>query len=204
MFSITGDCECVCSVKYENPQSWKCGNSRSCQQEGNRLFKEKNYQKARLTYGKAIAFIPISKDNVTPYHVMGMMEQVDECGGGGSGAEENEDELTLLGKKLRGLLRSNLAMTELKLGRYQEALRNAEAALVIDPENRKASFRKGQALMYTGFLEKARKIFKDAAQADPQNIELRKALLEVDTREKAAKQKERKRFQGKLTKDGIF
>ncbi len=132
------------------------------------------------------------------------MGQDGEFGGSGSVTDENEDEFTLRGKKLRGVLKSNLAMTELKLGHYREALQNAEAALTIDPENRKAYFRKGQALMYTGYLEKARKIFKDAAQADPQNIEFRKALLEVDNREKAARQKQKKQFQGKLAKDGLF
>ncbi len=132
---------------------------------------------------------------------MGMTGQSVDTGGG-VGTDENEDELTLQGKKLLGLLKSNLAMTKIKLGKYREALQDAEAAVVADPDNRKAIFRKGQALMYTGDFEKARKIFKDAAHADPQNVELRKALSMVDSREKAAKEKERKRFQCVLAKEG--
>ncbi len=143
----------------------------------------------------------MAKQDVAPY-VMGMTGQ--DVGSSGGGTDENEDELTLQGKKLLGLLKSNLSMTKLKLGKYREALQDAEAALAIDPDNHKANFRKGQALMYTGDLEKARKVFKDAAHADPQNVELRKALSVVDSREKAAKEKERKRFQGKLAKDGFL
>ncbi len=132
---------------------------------------------------------------------MGMTGQSVDTGGG-VGTDENEDELTLQGKKLLGLLKGNLAMTKIKLGKYRDALQDAEAAVVADPDNRKAMFRKGQALMYTGDFEKARKIFKDAAHADPQNVELRKALSMVDSREKAAKEKERKRFQRVLAKEG--
>ncbi len=153
-----------------------------------------------MTYAKAIAFIPITTVYGSPSSVLGIghigNRSDDIC-------EEDEDELTLHGRKLRGLLRSNMALTELKLGRYREALQHAEAALAVDPENHKANFRKGQALMYAGDLKKARKIFKDAAQADPKNLELRKVLAEVDIRVKATKLKERKRFQGKLTKDGF-
>lgn len=71
--------------------------------------------------------------------------------------------------KLRLSANLNLSLCYLKLKEYFDARSNATAALEIDPNNEKAYFRRGQALLAIGEPEEASKNFAEVLRLEPNN-----------------------------------
>jgi len=83
----------------------------------------------------------------------------------GSEGDEHVEER----KNLKLTANLNLSLCYLKLNEYFEARSTATAALEIDPNNEKAFFRRGQALLAIGEPEQARKNFAEVLRLEPNN-----------------------------------
>jgi len=77
----------------------------------------------------------------------------------------------------------NLALTYLKLNKFQDALTNCNLSLEIESKNVKALFRRGQALVAINEFEKAKSDFEMVMSLDPNNkaaqLELNKVMNEI-------------------------
>ena len=83
---------------------------------------------------------------------------------------------------LKAALHSNAAAAALALGRADEALAQAAAALALAPKNAKALFRKGRAHAALGQDDAAREALRRAQELDPQDAGIRAALRDLDRR----------------------
>ena len=87
---------------------------------------------------------------------------------------------------LKAALHSNAAAASLSLGRADEALAQAGAALALAPRNAKALYRKGRAHAALGQDDAARAALLRAQEADPADAAIRAALRELDRRARFA------------------
>ncbi|CAK9021522.1 unnamed protein product [Durusdinium trenchii] len=76
-------------------------------------------------------------------------------------------------------LASNQALCLLKLAKFQEAEERASAALVADPSNSKAAYRRGLARLKLGEPRGAAEDLQKAQRLEPQNAEIRQKLAEA-------------------------
>jgi len=83
---------------------------------------------------------------------------------------------------LRFTIVQNLAAVKLKQEHFNEAVRWADAALVIDGRAPKALMRKGSALLRLNRPGPASDVLATAAEAEPKNGELRRLLREAEAR----------------------
>lgn len=90
------------------------------------------------------------------------------------------------------ILYSNRAAAFLKLGQHEKALSDADAALEFNPNNLKASFRKGLALHASGEYAIALPILAQAHKTEPKNQQIKQALQFCEVR---LEQEHRKRMQ---------
>ena len=91
---------------------------------------------------------------------------------------------------LKAALHSNAAAAALSLGRADEALAQAAAALALAPRNAKALYRKGRAHAALGQDDAAREALRRAQEVDPQDAAIRAALRELDRRVPCARWRE--------------
>lgn len=83
----------------------------------------------------------------------------------------------------------NRAAAYLKLGKNEDAERDCTTVLKLSRNNVKALFRRGQARMGFGCLDKARADFVRASELEPSNQSVKQELLEVDKLIQQQKQK---------------
>jgi tetratricopeptide (TPR) repeat protein len=95
---------------------------------------------------------------------------------------------------LKAALHSNAAAAALSLGRADEALAQAGAALALAPRNAKALYRKGRAHAALGQDDAARAALLRAQEVDPQDAAIRAALRDLDRRVIACLQGRSKRL----------
>ena len=88
----------------------------------------------------------------------------------------------------------NNAACQIKTGENSEAVTNCEFVLALEPENVKALFRKGQALLGKSDYKGAKAALKLAYKADPENKQTIKLLKQVDATQKKDKEAEKKRM----------
>ncbi len=81
---------------------------------------------------------------------------------------------------LKAALHANAAAAALGLRRWDDALAQAGAALVLAPRHAKALFRKGRAHAALGQDDAARAAFARAAEIDPADAAVKAALRELD------------------------
>jgi tetratricopeptide (TPR) repeat protein len=81
---------------------------------------------------------------------------------------------------LKAALHANCAAAALALGRNDDALAQASAALALAPRSAKALFRKGRAHAALGQDAAAREALRRAAEIDPADGGIRAALRELD------------------------
>lgn len=91
-------------------------------------------------------------------------------------------------------LASNAAAAQLKTGENSAAIKNCDFVIGIEPENVKALFRKGQALLGKLEYKEAKAVLKVAYKADPQNKPVISLLKKVDAQQKKDKEAEKKRM----------
>lgn len=80
---------------------------------------------------------------------------------------------------LRAALLSNRALCLLKLNKYGEAEECASSALVTDPANGKATYRRGLARLQLGDVRGAHEDLQKAVRLEPQNREVRQRCEEA-------------------------
>lgn len=85
----------------------------------------------------------------------------------------------LQGIPLWPILASNQALCLLKLERFAEAEDRASAALVADPANSKAIYRRGVARLKLGIVQDAHDDLQKAVRLEPQNREIRERFEEA-------------------------
>ena len=88
----------------------------------------------------------------------------------------------------RAALLSNRSAAHAKLGRWEQALEDAESAVKLDSMNAKFWCRKGAALVGLGQAGEAVKMYKHAQQVDPSYASAQEGLLAAREAIKAAEQ----------------
>jgi len=139
-------------------------------EEGNDFYKIGKFQKAIKKYKKAARFF------------------------------ENDAGLTEEQKKTAETVKVpcylNTAICKLKVGDYQDALKNCEDVLKTQPDNVKALFRKGQALNCLDVWDEATKILTRTLELDPQNGDAKKELAKIKQKRAQQDQKDKKIYAG--------
>ena len=153
----------------------------AAKEDGNRLFKEKNYKLAYKVYERGVLIIN------------GMYQL----------SEEDEDEM----ENIECLLDLNMALVSLKMEDWTEAINCCKMAIQIDDKNAKSYYRWSEALIGMSEYDKARQQSLKAKQLQPKNVAMDKQLSRIDKLqkqqiEKAKKQDQKiaKRMQKQLNK----
>eukprot|EP01041_Mallomonas_annulata_P002742 gene2742-5403_t len=152
-------------------------------EQGNSFFKENNFKKAKVSYGKALAYIkgiPGSKRSVTGF---------EEITGASLNSAPLSEEIDKELLEIQKVLHQNIAICYLKLGSPGDALRECDNALKLDGNSWKAMLRKGQALSALGRLQSALEILNSAlslCNSDPAAV---KAIrIEIEAVKRTIKQ----------------
>ncbi|XP_057655675.1 FK506-binding protein 59 [Diorhabda carinulata] len=142
----------------------KIEQSKMCKEKGTYYFKAGKYDLAIKLYKRIQSYLENETD---------------------TDAKEERDAL-LLASHL------NVALCQLKLKEYFDARSAATSALKIDPNNEKALFRRGQALLQLGEPELANKDFTRCVEIDPNNTAAKNQLAICSNAIKAILQKEKR------------
>ncbi|XP_056636515.1 FK506-binding protein 59 [Diorhabda sublineata] len=142
----------------------KIEQSKMCKEKGTYYFKAGKYDLAIKLYKRIQSYLENETD---------------------TDAKEERDAL-LLASHL------NVALCQLKLKEYFDARSAATSALKIDPNNEKALFRRGQALLQLGEPELANKDFTRCLEIDPNNTAAKNQLTICSNAIKAILQKEKR------------
>lgn len=86
----------------------------------------------------------------------------------------------------------NICLCHLKLGEYFQAKSSGTSALAIDPNNEKALYRRGLALLHLTEPQSAKEDFTKCLEIDPNNTAARTQLMKCATILKDQLQKEKK------------
>ncbi|KAH3858145.1 hypothetical protein DPMN_100765 [Dreissena polymorpha] len=140
---------------------------------GNKLYKEKSYEKAKQKYTKAMRYIEKLEDDADL-------------------TDEQEKELK---EKHKLSIHLNIAACKLPLKDYEGTVEDCDKALDIAPGNIKALFRKGQAQVYLKAWEKAQDTLTKAANLDPEDKVIQKELVKVKAAMEQEKKKEKQMYQ---------
>lgn len=79
-----------------------------------------------------------------------------------------------------------------------KVIENANLALAIDPENEKALYRAGYALLLTGDLTRAKEKLTKSAQFQPKDKKIRNAIETLNEKLSEQRKEEKKRWGGRL------
>jgi tetratricopeptide (TPR) repeat protein len=88
----------------------------------------------------------------------------------------------------------NLSISYLKLDEIKKSLHYAEEALVLDPNNAKARFRRAQCLLRLGQYENALEDLKEAIKVYPNDKEIKNEINNANKKLQQQKQKQRETF----------
>ena len=144
---------------YELPTDMKLRHVRDLKQEGNLAVKQQNWGLAAVSYRKALI--------VLDYTFTDDAE-----------ADQSFDRLKI---EIHG----NMALVKLKTQAYEEAATHCYQVLKIDPDNVKALYRNGLAMMHQEEFDDARRLLKEAALLDPEDPAIQKAIADAVERHKA-------------------
>eukprot|EP01083_Nonionella_stella_P073165 197621_1 len=134
--------------------------------DGNRLFKEENYELAYKVYERGVLIIN------------GMYQMT----------EKEEDEM----ENVECLLDLNMAFASLKLENYAEAINCCKMAIQIDDKNAKAYYRWSEALIGKSDYDDARKQALKAKALQPNNLAIQRQLDRIDQLQKKQNEKAKK------------
>lgn len=142
----------VCDMTCADKLQYACGH----RDKGSQLFSAKNYRWAFRHFSWSYKYvISLEHDNVP-------------------GDVATQLELDIQGLKLKCLL--NLAACQLQNYSYDHAVENCTHALEIDPNNVKALYRRGTALIQLQEYERAKCDLEQAKSLDPKNPSIDKQL----------------------------
>lgn len=146
--------------------------SNDVRQIGNTLYKEKQFEKAKKKYSKALRYIEHFKDE----------------------ADLEEDEEKDIDQNQTLSLYLNLAACKLQLKDFENSVEDCDKALEIDEENCKALFRKGQALVNMKDWEKAKECLQQAVSVEPNDKGIRRELERAKKGKEADLMKEKQMY----------
>jgi len=139
-------------------------------EQGNQLFQRSKFKHAERKYNEIIEML--KEDHEFNF-------------------EEKGSQNAMQAMKLSSYL--NAAASQLKLKKYKEALQNCDKALVIDSQNPKAFFRRGQAYFGIDEWDEALKDFAKASEIDPSSSKsTRQEIIKVKNKIKKQNQKDKK------------
>lgn len=130
---------------------------------GNERFKAGNHSVAGKRYSKALKYLI----SINPVRL----------------SDEERDQV----KQLKVTCLSNLAASQLKLKIFHYANTNCSKVLEADPDNLKALYRRGQALMFMNDYDSARVDLERAQRLDPSSRAVSELLRELSSREQQKK-----------------
>lgn len=149
---------------------------------GNRLYKEKNFVKAKSKYNKALRYL----------------EKLDDAGSD-SDSELGDDNMK--DDKIKQIeityilpLHLNIAACKLQLKDYEGVVEDCDQVLESDPNNVKALFRKGQALVNLKDWDKAEDMLKKALNIEPNDKGIRRELEKTKKAQQEEKVKEKQMY----------
>jgi tetratricopeptide (TPR) repeat protein len=128
--------------------------------QGNAFYKAGEFQKALSKYTKIFLYV----NGICPSKVGGGMDELKTAS---TGVASPSSEEVKVAKDLRTTGNINCAATYFKLGNELKALEFLDRALEVDPENKKAIYRRGQIYLKQGDLDKATADLKKAHEAFP-------------------------------------
>lgn len=147
-------------------------------QIGNDLFKKGRYPAARKSYDRAIAFFDSPTSELSPDVKPKVNELLVRC-------------------------HINLAVCLDRMGDISKVMTHCKKALEIAPSNVKALYRQGCAYLEMDDFYNARSTLKHALQLSPSNIDVRRKLKEVKTKQLAQDAADKKLYSnlfGRLSK----
>lgn len=130
---------------------------------GNERFKTGKHSAAARRYSKALKYLI----SISPLHT----------------SDEEKRQAAQL--KMTCLL--NMAACQLKLNAFHNACKNCSKVLETHPENLKALYRRGQALMFMNDLDSAKHDLKEAQSLDPNNRAVNDMLKQLQSRDQLQK-----------------
>ncbi|SBS90591.1 peptidyl-prolyl cis-trans isomerase, putative [Plasmodium ovale curtisi] len=136
---------------YEKSSKEKIKASNAFNEEGKKLFYEKNYKLACVYFRKGLIQLDYSFPDT---------EQEKK--------EQNKLEINL---------HLNLALTKFYMSNYYECISECSTVLSLDRNNVKAYYRKGQAYMSLDLYDEAREEFRKVLEIDPSDINTKQSLL---------------------------
>ncbi|SBT76999.1 peptidyl-prolyl cis-trans isomerase, putative [Plasmodium ovale] len=136
---------------YEKSSKEKIKASNAFNEEGKKLFYEKNYKLACVYFRKGLIQLDYSFPDT---------EQEKK--------EQNRLEINL---------HLNLALTKFYMSNYYECISECSTVLSLDRNNVKAYYRKGKAYMSLDLYDEAREEFRKVLEIDPSDINAKQSLL---------------------------
>eukprot|EP01012_Entosiphon_sulcatum_P057663 TRINITY_DN81487_c0_g1_i1.p1 TRINITY_DN81487_c0_g1~~TRINITY_DN81487_c0_g1_i1.p1 ORF type:complete len:262 (-),score=50.27 TRINITY_DN81487_c0_g1_i1:7-792(-) len=145
---------------------------RDWKEDGNFMVKDSQYPAAKSLYSRAIKQLLKLRKTTR------------------SSADSEEISQLLLACRL------NLSLCYLKLGRPAKCIRHCTHVLRLHPDNSKALYRKGLALLESQEYETARAQFSLCLELQPDNAEAKQQLSRTDKLQRAYHEKQRQMFGG--------
>ncbi|KAJ2145714.1 hypothetical protein IW136_000875 [Coemansia sp. RSA 678] len=152
-------------------------------EEGATAFKAGNYDKALKHYHFALL------------HLRGLNDNPLSVGNARDPENLKEEDITELEKEI-STINSNMALCQLRLERFDQITRCANAALKANPFNPKAKFRLAQGLIREGSIIKATKLLDELEKANPNDPAFAAERRQIQHKEKQSEIKQRQEFAG--------
>lgn len=150
---------------YEKNTSEKLTASHAFNEEGKQAFHEKKYKLACVYFRKGLI-------------------QLDYCFPESEQEQKQYDTLEIN-------LHLNLALTKFHMANYHDCINECNTVLNIDKNNAKAFYRKGQAYMQLDLYEEAKGEFVKASAFNPNDTNVRNAILTLKKKVEAYNQKKK-------------
>ncbi|CAG9324360.1 unnamed protein product [Blepharisma stoltei] len=118
--------------------------------------------------------------------------------------QEDVNETSRELKTLKTQLYSNLAICNVKLGEWGEAINNCNEALKIEPNNIKVLFRRASARVNFGLPEEALEDCKAGLAIEPENADFKVLRSKINQRLKEEREKDKKRYGNMFSKLSMY
>ncbi|KAJ2079848.1 hypothetical protein H4R24_003505 [Coemansia sp. RSA 988] len=157
---------------------------------GNQHFKASEFQQALKQYYYALLHLRGLNDNPLALSKAKDPEDI------------KEEDLTEHDKEISNLY-SNMALCQMRLGKYDRVVNNANQALKSNPFNKKAKFKLAQGLIREGSVIKAAKILDELEKDNPNDPAFAAERRNIAVKDKEAEAKQRKDLGGMFSRGTI-